>query len=520
MKKYAGYAGTFGLIFFIFGAVASIAFQNELQSIGFAQLAVGFFGILYFAYFYFRDALTVIIRKKESIYGALGGLLVLFVLVGINVIAQSKFGEKKWDLTETKVHSLSAATKEVLSKLKGKVEIISFMTDPRSSKIIKEMMGKYSYESSKVSFSSKDPDKEPELVTQYEIKGQGIVVVNKSIGNFVNLNSFSEEDVTTAIKRVMLSKKTKIYFLQGHGEPSLADDDRKGLFYATFLLKREGYEVESLNLGSVSEVPGDANIVAAWGASKPISVKEATLLENFVSRGGKLIIAQDPLLNPKRDGFIKTGFENILKKYGLRFHPSIVLEQPFPGMVMANLPLSDFEDHSITNKLKSQNVNFSLSQAVLQTAPFKNEAERVALVKTSAQSWAETDAAAFFIKKKVLQKGKLQGPLALAQIVEWKLKEDSNNFSNEGQLVVFGDADFALGSLIPQGLNQSLVLSTFSYLAGEEEISAIRPRKMTASVLKLNKSQKRFVYYSSIFAIPEIILCFGLGIWLARRRRT
>ena len=146
MKNFARFSGAIGVIFIVFGAVASIFFQGELQYAGFTQFAVGILGVVMFCFFFIGDAMKVIARKRESIYGMIGGLLLVFVLIGINVFAHSKYGNKKFDTTVNKVHSLSDASKEVLKQLKEPILFISFFQDARMNSFASSIVERYTHE--------------------------------------------------------------------------------------------------------------------------------------------------------------------------------------------------------------------------------------------------------------------------------------------------------------------------------------------------------------------------------------
>jgi len=523
MKLFARFSGVIGFIFMVFGAVASIFFQGELQYAGFTQFGVGVLGIAFFCFYFLGDAFRAIVRRRESIYGALGGVLLLFILIGVNVVSQTKLGEFKIDTTQNKIHTLSDPSKQTLEALNTDIIILSFFEDSRTKGYVRNLIEKYTYESSRIKFKEYDPDKEPTLAEKYDSSGNELIVENTVTGKTVRVEAPSEESITMALRRVTVNKTKRVYFIQGHGEGDLEDDKtKKGLYIAKLLLEREGFIVNSLNLVKNPEVPADADMVAAWGAQRPLSKKEAGALKIYLEKGGRLVIAQDPLLTTTKNGLIKSGLEGLLKDYGLKFDPAVILEQQMRLMqapvIDVDIPMADFGKHPITKNLSAQTfVQFFISQPVSKIANYKGPAKISPLISTSKASWAETDIASLFIVKKAKADGDRIGPIAVGQIAEWNISKEENK---NGILVVYGESDFGLNSRIQSGYNKDLFVNTFNYLAGEVEALTIRPKRWKTSTLELTAGQQRFVYYAGIFVLPEFILCLGLGIWLLRRNRA
>jgi len=67
--------------------------------------------------------------------------------------------------------------------------------------------------------------------------------------------------------------------------------------------------------------------------------------------------------------------------------------------------------------------------------------------------------------------------------------------------------------------NFDLFLNMLSWVWGEEEQISIRPKQLKTSTLLLTPEQSNVVFYVSVLAIPEIILLFGLIIWIIRRKK-
>src|SRR5690606_37584569 len=114
MKNAAKFLGAIGLVFFIYGLIAAFFLGGHLRSIAIGQVVLGLIGCIIFASYYTREALATVSRKSDIFYGALGGAFLLFILIGVNVVAHSKWGEKQFDLTVNKIHSLSEESQRIV----------------------------------------------------------------------------------------------------------------------------------------------------------------------------------------------------------------------------------------------------------------------------------------------------------------------------------------------------------------------------------------------------------------------
>ncbi len=65
----------------------------------------------------------------------------LAILVGVNWISNRQ--NKRWDLTESKVFSLSDQTKQILSSLKGPLHIRVFYAPPDSAQSYRDRLESY-----------------------------------------------------------------------------------------------------------------------------------------------------------------------------------------------------------------------------------------------------------------------------------------------------------------------------------------------------------------------------------------
>ncbi len=132
------------------------------------------------------------------------------------------------------------------------------------------------------------------------------------------------------------------------------------------------------------------------------------------------------------------------------------------------------------------------------------------ILKTSANSWAETD----------LSKPEasfdadfdLPGPVIIAALVEKSVGE------NKMSLAVFGDSDFASNGYWKNQGNADIFLNTINYLAEEEDLISIRPKDIDDRRVTLTQADVKMLFYLVVIAIPLLVIIAGVVFYIRRGR--
>jgi hypothetical protein len=168
-----------------------------------------------------------VFARRQARYGTLMGvsiLVVLGILVAINYIGSKQ--NKRWDLTANKQFSLSDQTRTVLQKLDSPLNIMVF-TQENNFQPFKDKLTEYEYTSKRVATDYVDPDKKPAIASQNQVQAYGTILF-KYKDRSERITSDSEQDITTAIIKVVQGTTKKVYFTQGHGERDQASAERDG----------------------------------------------------------------------------------------------------------------------------------------------------------------------------------------------------------------------------------------------------------------------------------------------------
>src|ERR1041384_5424714 len=232
-------------------------------------------------------------QGRQARYGPLAGVsivVVLGILVAINYIGARQ--NKRWDLTANKQFSLSDQTSTVLQKLDSPLNIMVF-TQENNFQPFKDKLKEYEYTSKRVATDYVDPDKKPAIASQNQVQAYGTILF-KYKDRSERITSDSEQDITTAIIKVVQGTTKKVYFTQGHGERDQASAERDGYKAIADALTHENYTVDKLVLAQAGTVPDDAAVVIVAGPKTDFFPGEITALKNYLGKQGKLMLELDP----------------------------------------------------------------------------------------------------------------------------------------------------------------------------------------------------------------------------------
>jgi ABC-type uncharacterized transport system involved in gliding motility auxiliary subunit len=510
METLLAILGTILTVFGLFGLFAAAS-----PSIVGVHLLLGL-GMLVYAGLRSAGRLADLIGSSTARGGANVIVQTAILLAITGVLAWlSMLHPRHWDWTEAQAHSLTQGTVDVLAAIPadGVVEVYAFYTRG-AERPAKQELEKYAYVSPRVKVQYFDPNERPDLAQKFEISNkEGVVVVCdgpcETAKGTVKAVDVSEQSLTRAIRQAVSTKK-KIYFLKGHGEAGPNDEKGPGVSAVRGGLEDENVTVAELLLANEAAVPADADAVIIAGPDHALQDRELELLDQYLQKGGSLLVAADPAMN--------TNLEGQLAKWGVELGSEIVVEeqlQLFAGPLLGVQPVvKTYGAHPITEKLGENPTVFRLARPV-RKAPGA-DVTLTELATTSPKSWGETDVAGLLASKPVaLDPGQDKpGPLAIAVAREWSPPEGKKR---GGRLVVVGDSDFMRNRYVTQFYNGDFFLNSASWLTGSEEFATIdrkRPRVASVSMTLEQFADFRFL---ALFALPEAILLLGVVNWWRRR---
>jgi len=456
-------------------------------------------------------------RLKASSNMTAAILLVLVSAVGITLLSGRHYF--RWDLTAFKEHTLSEQTLQVLKTIREPVTVKAFAKEPsEEASGIRKLLAAYAYHLKGMSFEFIDPDRNPALTRQYDIREFNTVIL-EGYGRSQTVKRPDEEALSNALVRLSRDRSEKVYWVMGHGERPFTSSEPESLAAIHQTLSNQNYEFQEWTLAQ-KDMPTDAALVVVAAPEKPLFPEEVASLKRFLNQGGSLLI----FLEPYQDG----GLKEFLREYGVVISSDVVVDKM--SRVMGGdflLPMIvTYGDHPITRNFRLLSF-FSLARSVELDKEVKKKGLTLTnLAFTSEESWSETDREALNKGGARLDPEDRQGPLSLAVIVELDPQEaqrdqgsEEEKITGRGKLLVFGDADFASNKFVGLAGNKDLLTNTIHYLAGRKDLITIAKKERPAQHLMLTRNQGLLLFWVPVVLIPLLVIVIGVVVWRKRRSR-
>jgi len=502
MKKIDNIAGGAGLLLVI-AALIWYSISKIWSAWHWALLIIGAAGVIYFLIRYFAKSQRPFsgraFKQGSNVFIQILIMLVIVALLAFITTRQ----HVRADLTENHLYSLSDKTEKVLKNLNKDVEIKAFFKSSDQG-AVRDLLDEYNYRSSKLSYKLIDPDEEPQIAKQYGIHKYGTLVV-ESGAKREKIEKMTEANITNAIIKVTRDKDKVIYFLTGHGERSINDDSPEGYKDAAEAIRKENHIVRELNLVRRRSIPDSCTVLAIVRPQSNFFPGELDTIKAWLDKGGKLLLMVDPEHTPDIADFVA--------KFHVTLGNDMVIDASGMGQLFGagpGMPLVTHYDqqHPITKDFNI--MTFYPYACSLTPMSDKGGFKMTALLKTSADSWAETD----FASGKVAfdPNSDTKGPITIGLILEKNIGKAKET------LAIFGDSDFAMNGYFKNQGNKNLFLNTVNYLAEEEDLISIRPKQIDDRRLTLTQADVSALFYMVVIAIPLLVIILGLVIFIKRNR--
>lgn len=468
--------------------------------------------IIGFAFFSLLDPKRVreLIAGRQAKHGS-NALIILLSLVGIIVVVNLLIYQnpKQWDWTENKEHTLAPETLATLSSLPSKITALAFFTQNYSSTTAEELLTDFRENSTDMfDFQIIDPERNPVLAQQYKITRDGTIVLIMDERQEI-LTISSEQEMTSAIIRLMNPEERVIYFMTGHGEADISKTGDTGITNAVEILENKNYLIRTLNLQAENEIPSDALTIIIVGPTRPFTESEALLLSTYLDNGGALVVLEQSIFDPQPGLDTDPLLEYLSAFWGVHFNGDLVVDPTSPDPVVAIS--SRYGNHEITADLVGTNTIFPVARS-LTISSLSTEIIQNPLIFSVDRAWGETDAQSLAEGVVEFQpETDISGPITIAAALE--------NTSTGGKLVVFGDSSFATNGYFYYG-NIDLFSNSLDWASGEQDMINLTPKDTTQRSLNSIRNVGWILLgLSFICIIPGIIIAGGVISWIARRTR-
>ena len=250
---------------------------------------------------------------------------------------------------------LSNSTREMLEELKseaGRSMYFEFVNPDEGTgeekKALIEELAEYGFEPQSVFENAEDGRQIQSYVFPYALvyyKGRivGVNLLNNlpSRSGSENLNSSIEGleyKFANAFRKLLTQEKSKIAFLEGHGEL-----DELDVIEATDALSAY-YQVDRGRIGNDASILAPYKVIIIAKPSKPFTEKDKFVLDQYLMNGGRLLYLIDAVnvtldslrQSPQTIGLYNdVNLDDQLFKYGVRVNP-VVVEDVQAGRILMN----------------------------------------------------------------------------------------------------------------------------------------------------------------------------------------
>ena len=455
------------------------------------------------------------LNKRTLSFGAnsLFITVVVIALVGVINFLGARYPQK-FDLTKNKIHTFSDQTSKLMKGLKSEVTA-TYFGDAGGKEKFRPVFDNYKKLSSQFKLEVVDPNKEPTRAKQMGIKKMDTLVLNYQ-GKTSRIEDISEEKVTNELIKLTKDGKTTICTTVGHGEASFTNNLAEGFQAAKKGLEDQSYEVKELTLPQETSIPADCSALVMMGVNKAVFPAEIKLLNDYLDRGGRLIVALDAnITQADQTQEIKA----FLKSWGVEAKGGIIIDPVSRKLgVDASVPIiAQFNpDQTIVKDFKQQ-CYFPFARPLDAANPAPEGLKVTWMAKTTPAAWGETDMAS--IAKGAVQfnpGSDIQGPVTTALAVNGKKKD--SKATRETRIVVFGSSQFAGNNYSRFGGNLDLFLNSVSWAVEDESMISIRAKEDEAGKVELSQTQGILIFWISVVIVPLIIAIAGIVIWVRRKK--
>ncbi len=503
-KLLAPFAGAFLIAAAFFALAAIVGFGSEGARSewgwGFAVLAFLAFGLWFFG----RRKIAHVPSDEYSRQRAMLGfnavfstILFLALLVGINYIATRR--HTVLDLTSNRINSLSDQTIRALGQLKGPVKFTYVwapsetmrQVSPSAQAVLTAYQGASDHVRVEYLNAFQDPLKLQSLKLS-TFTGQPLLLISDAAASQNSdaarqeVPVMDEQNVTSALLKIITPKPRVLYFLDGHGEMSpVQSGPNARLNGARSALEAQNYTLRNLSLlGAQSKIPADAAALIVLAPQVDLGANEVAKLKKYLVGKGRLLLFFDPVATPL------TRWKTVTSELNVQLLDGLILEFNEDKMyTKPELVIGELGDTARQPLLRGVNANviFPVATPLLTSGGANSIVSAFPLFQTSSMSRS--------VAQGRTMRELSQGPFVVATAVE-------RTSGQAMRAVVVGNAAFATDAAWNQFGNASFFLSSVNWVVGNDALVSIPPKPPVTNSLNANDVTRRFAILIALVALP------------------
>ena len=436
---------------------------------------------------------------------ALVTLVLLAVLATADVLADRS--RRTFDLTADRSLTLTDETRDIVAEIDDRVRITAFLPRQLPGRAeASALLTRYRKLNRRITFRLKDPAQAPAEVRRHHLDPTigGVVY---QMGDHVQTSSIvTEQDVTSALARLLRGPERRLCMTSGHGEADPDSPLDEGWSSTAEQLTQNGYRIEVVDLLARPTVPEGCEVLVLASPRTGLGRGGEAIVE-YLEAGGDAVVLADPES--------AVDLDPLLRPYGIRVVRGIAVEAD-AGARLPDDPLSVIvREYAAPNPI-IRGLGPTLFPAVeaLWVESREDEGLSVAsLLRTTESSYLERDPSGFVFEPD----RDLPGPLTIAaaadrsSVVAGEVKRT--------RLVVFADSDFATNAFLVDGSNSRLLVQALDWVTLEENLVTVAANLPRLRELDMTADRTRYARLLGAGIVPLLFLLLGALVWAVRRGR-
>jgi len=447
-------------------------------------------------------------QTKYAVYAVAYIAIVLAVLATANWLANRH--NKSFDSTSNKRYSLSDQTIKLASNLKDDVTIVYF-DDARRFVTARDLLDRYDNLSAKLKVEYVDLLKNPQRARDLGAR-EGSIFLRRG-EKLQEARSLTEEEVTSALIRILKTADKTVCFIQGGGEHPLEEATPDSYSGAKEQLEKNNYKVQAIDLPTKPEIPQGCSAVVVGGPRYDYPQVAVDALKAYVENGGRILVMVDPPLKTRKNPIAENApLLKLLADWGVTVNKNQVLSMGLDALAGLGSEValsSSYTTHPIVRDMRGARVAFPLTRSLEAKPTDKTTVENIAL--TSKSSVAVTKLGG------ELTDADLEAGKTDAHVLAAAGSYRRNTPAAEGRFIVTGTSEFAANYALRYIGNRDLFLNMINWLSSDEDLISIRPKDPEDRRIELTRSQALLLKTTSQFVIPLAIILAGVFVWWRRR---
>lgn len=484
-----------------------------------------------------------------------GQVLLQTILVAILVGAINYLGfqyYERWDFSRSQEFRLAWQTQQILRSLRQEVKITVYSSPTEMSyqslifRDINSLLREFIFSGKpKIKVEYVDPTRNLQRAQEVQAQhgfnpNENLMIIEYDgrtkllpIGDFADFDltplaggqppqviAFRGEQVLASALLGLLDPAIRtVYFLQGHGEPSLEQNSPLALFID--YTRRQNVQVEPLNLSLLTAIPENTAAIFIIGSRYDLSPSEYHLLLDYWKKDGRLVILLDPDASKR-----VPNLHALIQAAGIQAQDTRVLRiipLKIAIGIVRNVVAQFIASSEIVSRMQGVNAHFpdpAQSLSALNPAPEGTVVRP--LIQADEPYWGETEYITNENKGVAYQDGIDVGyPVYMAFSADRGGIKDDRVEIQAAKMIVVGSSKFIFDEYIAGSTgtvaNLDFMMSSLNWMLDRNKITGIVSKIPSEFKLALTQEQLSQIALYTMVIMPLAAAFLGFFVWWRRR---